>query len=64
MAENFITVETPPTGLIRTFNGFFDILNMDLMNDQIKEQLVRSMGIVFSRSKEGESHQSYLKEQI
>ena len=57
-------IEETGAGVINTFNGFFNMFRFDLMNQEMKEKLIQSIGILVTRSKEGAYHFEYMKELI
>ena len=57
-------IEETGAGIINTFNGFFNMFRFDLMTQEMKEQLIQSIGILVTRSKEGAYHFDYMKELI
>ena len=62
-SEQRFTEETGQ-GMIQTFNGFFNMFKFDLMNQSMIDKLIQSIGILVTRSKEGEYHFEYMRELI
>ena len=43
-------------GMIKTFTGFFNMFRMDLLTPEMRSKLIQSVGLLITKSKEGENH--------
>lgn len=55
-------IEETGEGIIKTFNGFINMFKFNLMNQEMKDKLKKSIGVVVTRSKNGTKHYDYMSE--